>query len=318
MKAMVLPGFGGPRSFELRELDKPKPAPGELLVRVFASGTNPVDAKIRANGHWAGIEPPAVLGYDAAGVVEAVGEGVSGLGVGDEVYYTPEIYANPHGTYAEYNTVPAAIVALKPAGLTFAQAAAVPLAAGTAWEAIVRRLRVRPGETVLIQGGAGGVGSFAVQFARAAGARVLASASARNREFLRRIGADVAIAYETEDAAEVARRETGGVGVDAAFDIQGPGLVARTLGALRTFGRIACILPPAGDLARIHTSNLTLYGIFLTRERARLAEMRPLFERGLVHPVIDAVLPLEEVGKAHERLDTGHGRGKIVLKVTKD
>ncbi len=314
MQAVVLTAFGGPERLEIREVERPTPGPGELLVRVMAIGTNPVDAKIRANGRWAGFQPPAIIGYDAAGVVEMVGEGVAEFHPGDEIFYTPEIFGNPRGTYAEYNVVAATIVARKPANLSFEEAAAIPLAAGTAWEAVVRRLQIRPGETLLIHGAAGGVGSFAVQFAKAAGARVVATASARNQQFLKELGADVAINYEKENVAEVTRRETSSAGVDAAFDIEGPDLVARSLPALRPFGRVACILPPQGNLSLLYTNNLTLYGVFLTRERKRLEEMRPLFERRQARPFIDRILPLEDVRKAHERLDTSHGRGKIVLR----
>ncbi len=137
MKAIVLSRFGGPEVLELREVERPQPGLGELLVRVMAAGTNPVDAKLRANGTWAQLTPPVIIGYDAAGVVEAVGPGVTDFAPGDEVYYTPEIFGNPHGSYAEYERVPAAIVARKPRNLSFVEAAAVPLAGGTAWEAAV-------------------------------------------------------------------------------------------------------------------------------------------------------------------------------------
>lgn len=315
MRAVVLTEFGGPQCLELREVDQPSPGVGELLVRVIASGTNPVDAKIRASGQWAKLQPPVVIGYDAAGIVEAVGMGVIDFRAGDEVYYTPEIFANPHGTYAEYNLVSASIVARKPAKLSFEEAAAIPLAGGTAWEAVIRRLQLRPGETVLIQGASGGVGSFAVQFAKAAGARVLATASSRNQQFLKDLGADVAIDYERDNTGEIAWRETKGLGVDAAFDIEGKDLVARSLPVLRAFGRVACILPPQGNLSLLYTNNVTLHGVFLTRERKRLEEMAPLFEHGQVRAIIDQILPLDQVRKAHERLDTGHGRGKIVLRI---
>src|SRR4051812_16639480 len=165
MRAMVIPRFGGPELFERREVPTPAPGPGEVLVRVIASGTNPVDAKLRADGSWAGLTPPVILGGDVAGVVEQVGPGVRDLAAGDEVYYSPEVFGNQSGSYAEYNVAPAAEVARKPANLSFVEAAAVPLAGGTAWEAVVRRLKVTVGETVLIHGGAGGVGSFAVQIA---------------------------------------------------------------------------------------------------------------------------------------------------------
>lgn len=315
MRAMVLPKFGGPELFELRDVEFPVPGPGEVLVRVIASGANPVDAKLRADGSWANLSPPVILGYDVAGVVEETGPGVTDFNKGDEVYYTPEIFGNQQGSYAEYNVVAASIVANKPQGLSFIEAAAVPLAGGTAWEAVIRRLQIRPGETILIHGAAGGVGSFAVQFARAAGARVLATASASNQECLRDLGADVTIDYRRQDAAEVALAETAGKGVDAVFDIEGSGLVSRSLRGVRPFGRIACILPPQGDLALLYQKNISLYGIFLTRERKRLEEMRPLLERNQIRPRIEAVFPLEEVSRVHERLDSRHGRGKVVLQV---
>lgn len=315
MRAMVITRFGGPEVFAERELEDPHAGPGEVRVRVIASGTNPVDAKLRQNGSWAGLEPPVVLGYDVAGVVDEVGPGVGDFAVGDEVYYTPEIHGNQRGSYAEYNVVAAPLVARKPRDMSFEQAAAIPLAGGTAWEAVVRRLAIRPGETILIHGASGGVGSFAVQFARAAGARVLATASSKNQQLLTDLGADVAIDYAGDEVTEVALRETGGKGVDAVFDIQGPDVVGRSLAALRPFGRIACILPPAGDLGALYLKNITLFGTFLTREGGRLDEMRPLFERNLVEPLIDEVLPLDQVQRAHERLDSGHGRGKVVLKI---
>ncbi len=314
MRAMVISRFGGPDVFELQDRPRPVAGPGELLVRVVASGTNPVDAKIRQAGSWAGIPFPAVLGYDVSGVVEEVGPGVTGFKAGDEVFYTPEIFGNPNGSYAEYTVAAASIVAHKPPGLSHVEAAGIPLAGGTAWEAIVRRLSVRPGETVLIHGGAGGVGSFAIQFAKAAGARVLATASKANHEAMRDLGADVTLDYRDTDVVDQILREAGGAGVDAAFDTAG-GNVPMSTQVTRPFGRIATILPPTGDLTALYVKNQTLYGTFLTREGARLREMAPLFERGQAKVIVDAVLPLEQVGKAHERLDSGHGRGKIILQV---
>lgn len=318
MRAMVLPQFGGPELFELREVERPEPGPGEILVRIIAASVNPVDAKIRADGSWAQLVPPIITGYDAAGVVEKLGAGVVDFRPGDDVYFTAEIFSNRFGTYAEYTVVDSAIVARKPANLSFIEASAIPLAGGTAWEAMIRRINVRPGETVLIHGGAGGVGSFAVQFAKAAGARVIATGGPTNQETLRHLGADVTVNYHTDDATAVALADTKGSGVDAAFDIEGENLLARCLRGIRPFGRAAVILAPEGDLSLLFQKNITLHGVFLTRERRRLEEMRPLFERGQVRPLIDAVLPLTEARKAHERLEKRHSRGKIVLRVAPD
>jgi NADPH:quinone reductase len=315
MRAMVIARFGGPEVLEPREIDRPEPADDEVLVRVVASGTNPVDAKLRQNANWARLTPPIVLGYDASGVVEAVGRKVTEFEHGDEVYYSPEIHDNPLGSYAEYNAAPARIVARKPKSLSHEEAAAVPLAGGTAWEGIVRRLRVLPGESVLVHGGAGGVGSFAVQIARSIGARVIATASGANQHTLRELGADVAIDYTSQDVAKIALEATDGRGVDAVFDTAGGECIQKSIPATRPFGRLATILTPAGTLAGLASRNQTLFGIFLMREAERLREMAAWIDHGGIRPLVDRVLPLEEVATAHERLDTGHGRGKIVLKI---
>ena len=171
MRAMVMPQFGGPDLFEERDVKRPHPGPGETLVRVVAAGTNPVDAKLGASGDARGLEAPRILGADISGVVEEVGAGVADFAAGDEVYYTPETSGpGSDSSYAEYHVAKAHIVAKKPASLSHEEAA-VPLAGGMAHEAIVRRLAVRVGETVLIHGGAGGVGSFVLQIAKASGAR---------------------------------------------------------------------------------------------------------------------------------------------------
>ena len=313
-RAVVLSEFGGPEVLGLRDVERLAPGPGEVLVRVHASGTNPVEAKIRQGVAIPDLPLPAVLGGDVSGVVEEVGEGVSDLDVGDEVYYTPELTSR-YGGYAELAVASAAIVAPKPRNLSHVEAAAIPLAGGTAWEAIVRRLAVRPGETVLVHAGAGGVGSFAVQFAVAAGARVLATAGPDNQGLLRELGA-TPVDYTSDDPVDVALDHTDGAGVDAVLDLVGGENVGASATATRPFGRLATVLAPAGELAPLYQRNQTLHGIMLTRERERLTEMTPLFERGKVRPVVADVLPLEEVRRAHERLDSGHGTGKTVLRVT--
>ena len=317
MRAMVLPKFGDKDLFELREVEKPLVGINDVLVKIIASGVNPVDAKIRASGYWGKSGLPIILGYDAAGIIEEVGKGVTDFKPGDEIYYTPKLKDNPVGTYAEYNSVAASIIAKKPENLSFEEAAAIPLAGGTAWEAIIRRIKITVGETILIHGAAGGVGTFAVQFAKAAGAKVIATASRENHQALREIGADIIIDYHKKDAAEAALEETGGKGVDAAFDIQGDEIVSRCLPGIRPFGRIACILPPKGDLTLLYRNNITLHGVFITRDKKRLEEMKKVFEKGLAKPIINKILPLEDVAAAHERMESHHGLGKIVLRVAK-
>ncbi len=312
---MSISGFGGTDVFEPVEMDKPVAGAGQLLIRVMASGTNPVDAKLRASGTWAHIHPPAVLGYEASGEVEETGEGVTGFRKGDQVYYTSGIFGNQLGTYAEYNVVPADIVALKPASLDHVEAAAVPLAGGTAWEALIDRLIVQPGETILIHGGAGGVGSFAVQIAKMAGARVIATAGPDHQETLKELGADVALNYQDEDIAQRAMDETGGEGVDVVFDTAGHDNIIKSLPVTKSFGRLATILGVNGNLSSISRQNQTLYGVFLTRDARRLKKMAQVIDQGRMKPLVDEVLPLSQVAKAHHRLDTGHGRGKMVLDI---
>ncbi len=246
MRAMITPHFGGPELFEERDVERPQPGPGEVLVRVVAAGTNPVDAKVRAAGGSRGLEAPIILGADISGVVDEVGPGVMDLAEGDEVYYTPEV-SGPRATggYAEYHVAKADIVAKKPASLSHEEAAAVPLAGGTAYEAIVRRLGVKVGETVLIYGE---VGSFAVQIAGSAGARVFATAGPDNQETLEQLGTDVAIDYTQQDTVEVTLDDTSGTGVDAVFDTVGGETVVESIPATRPFGRLATILGAQGDL----------------------------------------------------------------------
>ena len=317
MRAMVTPEFGGADAFEERDVERPEPGPGEVLVRVVAAGTNPIDAKFRANGSAMGLEAPLILGSDISGTVEEVGPGVTDLSVGDEVYYTSEVFGpGSNSAYAEYNVSAATIVARKPPSLSHEEAAAVPLAGGTAYEALVRRLNVRVGETVVIHGGAGGVGHFAVQIARAAGARVISTAGPDNQQTLKDLGAEVTLDYRSEDVANAVLEETGGAGADAVFDTAGGGTVVESIAYTRPHGRIATILGGEGDFTPMYMKNQTLFGVLLERERARLDEISLLVERGLVKPIVAEVLPLEQVGKAHEQLDSGHGRGKIVLRVS--
>jgi NADPH:quinone reductase len=316
MRAMVTTQFGGTDLFEERDVERPEAGPGEVLVRAVAVGTNPVEAKFRANGASIGLEAPVILGADVSGVVEEVGPGVTDLSPGDEVYYSKELFGpGSNGAYAEYSVAAASIVAKKPAVLSHEEAAAVPLAGGTAYESMVRRLGVRVGETVLIQGGSGGVGHFAVQIAKSAGARVLATAATNNQQTLKDLGADVAIDYTQDDVAEIALDDTAGAGVDAVFDTVGGDTLVGSIAYTRPFGRIATILGGEGDFTPMYQKNQSLFGVFLTRERARLDEMTLLIERGQMRPMVDEVLPLNQVGKAHERLESGHGRGKVVLRV---
>ena len=314
MRAMIITAFGGPDVFRPADLPAPVPGPGQLLVRLLATSVNPVDYKIRKAGGWAQVKPPAVIGYDAAGVVEAVGAGVGGFQPGAKVFYTPRIFGRP-GTYAEQQVVEADIVVAKPEHLTFLEAASLPLAGGTAWDMVVRLAAVKPGETVLVHAGAGGVGSLAVQLARVSGARVLATASERNAQLVMSLGADVVIDYRSEDFASATLRETGGQGVEVAIDTVGGDTLARSVAAMKPYGRMVGCVSCTADLSAALGKNLSVHFEFLERARYKMEALRTLAERRQLVPVIDSVLPLEEVAEAHRRIEAGGMRGKIVLEV---
>ncbi len=305
---------GGPEVLSVRDIPREEPGPGELRVRVGASGINRVEAKIRADPASRGVPLPAVLGYEAAGWVDALGPGVEGFRLGERVFYAAEFLGTSRGTHAEYHVVRADIVGPAPAGLTLAEAAAVPLAGGTAWEAVVRRLKVRPGETALLLGAAGAVGTFAVQFAQLSGASVVAVAGEGNLEFLRSLGADRAVDYRHEDVVAAVLDATAGRGADVVLDLVGGSSLATAIGAVRDFGRLATVVGISGDYAKFYAKNLSLHGILLTRERERLEEMRPVLESGRLRLPI-TTYPMEEIRRVHEQLDSGHAHGKSVLTV---
>ncbi|USZ72250.1 zinc-binding dehydrogenase [Natronosalvus halobius] len=312
MEAMVITDFGGTEVFEQREVDRPTPGPTEVLVRVHASSVNPVDCKIRQAGSWAGITPPTVIGYDVSGVVEGIGDEVTDFEAGDEVFYTPEIFGE-QGSYAEYHVADESIVARKPESLSHEEAAALPLAGGTAWEAIVERGDVTAGETVLIHG-AGGVGSHAVQIADAAGARVAARTSPATVEQTEDLGATLAIDYESEEFVE-AIESTFDEPVDLVFDTVGGETLVESSDITKPHGRLVTILEPEGEWGTAYQKNLTVEMLFLERDRRPLDGLRRLVEQGRLEPVIDSVLPLSDVAKAHEMVEEGGLTGKIVLSV---
>jgi NADPH2:quinone reductase len=317
MKAMIITGFGGPEVFKAQELPEPHPQVNEVLVRVYATSVNPVDYKIRRAGSWAGVKPPAIIGYDVSGVVEAIGPGVHDFEVGDEVYYTPEIFTG-QGSYAEYHVANEAVVAHKPSNLSYAEAASIPLAGGTAWDALITRAKLRAGETVLIHGGGGGVGSLAVQIAKAAGAYVFTTCGDYDFDLVKELGADRAIDYRAEDFAEVVRWETDNAGVDVVLDTVGGETLSKSIAVTRPFGRMVSIVNTRGSLDAANRKNITLHFLFLPRARYKLDALRTLIERRQLKPVIDSVMSLSEVAKAHQKLEKGRVKGKIVLKVVED
>jgi NADPH:quinone reductase-like Zn-dependent oxidoreductase len=314
MKAMIITAFGGPEVFKEQEIPKPQPGKNEVLVKVYATSVNPVDYKIRKAGTWAGVKPPAIIGYDVSGVVEAIGSRVKDFKVGDEVYYTPEI-AGGQGSYAEYHVANEAIVARKPSNLNHTEAASIPLAGSTAFEALVATANIKAGESVLIHAGAGGVGSLAIQIAKALGVYVFTTCSSYNKELVRQLGADRIIDYRTENFVDVILKETANKGVDVVFDTVGGETLSKSVDATKHSGRIVSIVSSNINLDAAKNKNVSVQYIFMKRERSKLDSLRSLIERGKVKPVIDSVMKLEDVALAQQRLEKGGVHGKIVLKV---
>ncbi|MFH8369314.1 NADP-dependent oxidoreductase [Streptomyces sp. NPDC018031] len=310
MRAVGQDSFGGPEVLKLVEVERPEPGPAEVLVRVHAAGVNPTDSWHRATGGLAGDAAPVRLGWDVSGVVEAVGPGVTVFRPGDEVFGLPR-HPSPAGTYAEYVTSPARHLVRKPAGLTHLEAAALPLAALTAWQALVDVADVRPGQRVLVHAAAGGVGHLAVQIAKARGAHVIGTARAAKHGFLRELGADEAVDYTRVDFSEA-------VGdVDVVLDTIGGAYGPRSLRTLRPGGIVVSLASPAeAELAR-EAAPLGLRAAFMVVEadQAGMREVAALAEAGRLRPRVDTVLPLELAAKAHELGDSGRTTGKIVLSV---
>jgi NADPH:quinone reductase-like Zn-dependent oxidoreductase len=320
MKAMVLARFGGPDAFELRDVPVPAPGPRQVRVAVRATSVNPLDLQIRRGDYQDLVDLPAVIGHDVSGVVEAVGDGVTEFVPGDEVYYTPRIFGGP-GSYAERHVADADLVARKPRNLTHAEAASLTLVGGTVWEALVTRARVEVGETVLVHGGAGGVGAVAVQLAHACGARVLTTCRAADADFVRGLGAAEAIDFEADDHLDAVLRLTDGRGADVVLDTVGGDTLTRAPRALAPLGRVVTLVDLATpqNLVEAWGKNATYHFVFTRQNRGKLDAFTALVERGLVRPVVGAVLPLGEIPRAHELLEGGLRRagirGKIAIEV---
>ncbi|MFE5586620.1 NADP-dependent oxidoreductase [Kitasatospora sp. NPDC056531] len=315
MRAVVQDGFGGPEVLRIQQVPRPVPLPTEVLVRVHAAGINPVDWKTRGGTGMAGLlgEPPFTLGWDVSGVVEEVGFGVTTLKAGDEVYGMPW-FPRVANAYAEYVTAPARQFARKPATLDHVHAAAVPLAALTAWQAVVDTAHVGAGQRVLVTAAAGGVGHFAVQFARHLGAHVIATASAPRHPWLKELGAAEVIDYTTT------RFEDAVADVDVVIDLVGDAhdrTSTRSLEVLRPGGLLVAI--PAGvspELAQAaEAAGVRVTPFLVEPDGAALTAIAGLIDAGEVAVEVAETFPLERAGAAHARGEAGRTRGKLVLTV---
>ncbi|PYK60722.1 MAG: NADPH:quinone reductase [Verrucomicrobia bacterium] len=283
MKAIRIHQYGGPEVLAQVEMQRPAPGVNEVLIKVHAASVNPFDWKARA-GYVKEFFPltfPATLGSDVSGTVEEVGPGVARFKRGDEVYASLGLEG---GGYAEYAVAKEAIVAEKPGTLDHVQAAAVPTGGITAWQALFEVAQLRAGQKVLIHGAAGGVGNFAVQFAKERGAYVIGTASSRNHAFLHELGVDNAVDYQQTRFEDVVH--------DA---------------------DVVLVQPPSQELATKYGVRALFYGGHPSS--SNLAEIAKLIDAGKVKTVVETVLPLEEAPRAHELSQSGHVRGKIVLKV---
>jgi NADPH:quinone reductase-like Zn-dependent oxidoreductase len=311
MRAIVIDEWGGTDAMHEADVEPPPLGPDFVLIRNRAAGVNPVDTKIR-EGKLAGAFPsgfPLILGWDAAGTVEQVGPAVTQFRPGDEVYAYCRRHHLQFGTYAEYVSVPDAFVAHKPEQLDFEHAGALPLVGLTAHQAL-ETIGVRGGETLLVTGGAGGVGHVTVQLAVARGARVLATASPANHDWLRELGAEP-FDYGAPDLPARVREITGDGGADAAIDLFGGDGREQAFASLRSGGRLVSIASPPPE----KRDDVEAHYVFVRPSGVDLRELAELVDEGHLRPHVEEAFPLTQAVDAHERIEGGHVRGKLVLSV---
>lgn len=310
MKAVRIHSFGGPEVLVYEDVPRPEPAAEDVLIRVCAAGVNPVDWKVREGfgRNFLKFTLPLILGWDASGVVERVGANVRRLKIGDEVYSRPDI--NRDGTYAEYAVVREAEVALKPKSLDHEHAAAVPLAALTAWQALFEDANLTPAQTVLIHGAAGGVGNYAAQLARWRGARVVGTASQRNQDFLRELGCTQTIDYTATRFEDVVQDS------DVVLDTVGGETQDRSWKVLRKGGILVSVVPgnPSAETAAAH--GVRCSHTVVRPNASQLEQIATLIDSGKVKVHLEKVFELRQAREAQEINKLGHTRGKIVLHVS--
>jgi NADPH:quinone reductase-like Zn-dependent oxidoreductase len=308
MKAIVIHEYGGPEVLKYEDVPQPKPKQDELLIRVIAAGVNPVDGMIRAGmldkeGHRAF---PIVLGGDISGVVEKVGSKITKFKSADPVF--AYVSLDNSGGYAQYALVTEREAAPKPKSLTYVEAAAVPIVALTAWQALIDTAKLKAGQTVLIHGGSGGVGSFAIQIAKARGAKVMATASTANQDLLKQLGADVAIDYTKQNFENIAKD------VDVVLDSIGKDTLARSYGVVKKGGIIVSLVARP-DPAELEKHGIRGEALSVDPNSDELGEIGKLIDERKINVIVSQTFPLSEARKAQEQVATGHTRGKIVLKV---
>lgn len=328
MRVQYLERFGDTDGFVLRQVPKPVPAAGQVLVKVHASSINVADVKARALGHALDFVPalPAILGMDFAGEIESVGVDVEGFAVGDAVFGCAGGVLSLPGTLAEYIAADARLVAPAPTRLSLEQAAALPLVSITAWEALFDRAGLRSDQHVLIHGGSGGVGHIAVQLAHAHGARVTATETGAQRlANAQRLGADHVVDYRTEGVQDYVQRLTDGRGFDVVFDTVGGDNLNSSMQAARLNGQVVTTVSlQSYDLVPAHVKGLSLHVVYMLlpmmydvgRERHGqiLRHVAAAADRGELTPLVDSVHDLPDVARAHDRVDSGQAVGKVLVR----
>lgn len=309
MKAVIIKEFGAANQLAIVDIEKPQITDDQVLIKIKAAGINPVDAKIRSGAHITSktLQLPAILGKDLSGVVERVGKNVRDFQVGDAVFGLAS------QTYAQYATVSPYSITHKPENISFEEAAAVPLASLTAYQAIHEHLKLQAGENILIQSAAGGVGHFAVQFAKITGTFVSGTASGKNREFIKDLGVDQPIDYKNESFEEIVSD------LDTALDSMGGDILYRSIQCVKPGGRLVCLPsstkndPQAIEYAQ--KGNVNLMWMMLDYKKEHLEIIADLLAKGQLKVHVEKVFPMDKIIQAHEEIESHGVRGKLVIQI---
>lgn len=310
MKAAQITGYGGPEVYVVNNsVARPVLTAGQVLVEVYAAGVNPFDVKVRDGlvRQMMELQFPATLGGDVAGVIAELSEGVSGLEVGQSVYGHAGALSG-QGSFAEYTPVKASQLAPKPANIDFVAAAALPLVSVSAYQALVDNMRLQPGQKILIHGGAGGIGSVAIQLAKHLGAQVATTARSTELDFVKSLGADEAIDYTAQDFSGMLHE------YDAVFDTVGGETNRKSYAVLRSGGALVSMVEQPNE-ALIGQKNIAYTAQFTQVTTERLSKVAELVDNGILRVSVDKIFPLNQTADALEYVKIGHPRGKVVIKV---
>jgi NADPH2:quinone reductase len=316
MKSAMLKEFGSVENFEIVDLPIPKPGFREVLVKVYATSINPLDLQVRRGDYKNELELPVITGHDISGEIVELGPGVENFKVGDEVYYTPEIFRGP-GSYTQYHCAHESIIGMKPKNLSHLEAATLPLAAGTAWEMLVTRAKFKINQAILIHGGAGGVGIPTIQIAKAMGGVVYTTAKKVHHKFLLELGADYVIDFENENYITAIQQMTDNKGVDVVIDTIGGTTLSDSGKILSQLGQVVTLvdIEKPQNLIEAWGKNATYHFVFTRQNRNKMDELTRLVEHNKLKPVLNKVFSLAEISKAHHLLETKGDDGNFYGKI---